>query len=545
MREKTSYNLADVFELAVDTYTNREYLVADNKRCTFQEMEARANRLAHHLQSQGVQPGDHVGIYAYNCMEWVETLWAVFKIRAVWININFRYVEDELAYIFANADLTALVVAREFLPRVINVIDSLPELRHTVVIEDHSNASTDGIQYADYESAMAASSAVRDFPQRSGDDHYIIYTGGTTGMPKGVVWRQDDVFFALGGGVDQTTGELATSAMDVVKRGENGQITMFPLAPLMHGASQWAVIGRAFEGHRVILSKTFDPVETWKLVDREKINGLFITGDAMARPLIESYKSVKNAIDVSSFFLLASSAVVFSQTVKDEFFDQFNNVMIIDSIGSSEIGGGGILMAAKGQAMKGGPTVTPGQGATVLDMDTLEVLKPGSKKQGVVARTGFIPLGYYKDPHKTAETFVIAADGKRYALSGDSAIFEADGTITMLGRGSQCINSGGEKIFPEEVDSAVKSHPDILDVTVIGVPSERWGSAVCALVALRASAPLPSLKDIQDHCRKTIAGYKVPRHLLQVDTVVRSPSGKPDYRWANTIALKQLNLEQK
>ena len=508
MQTTPCYNLADVFELAVDRYAEREYLVADEKRCTFREMEERANRLAHHLHAQGVRPGDHVGIYAYNCMEWVETLWAVFKIRAVWININFRYVEDELAYIFNNADLKALVVAREFIPRVVNVISSLPELRHTVVIDDRSNASINGIQYIDYESAMAASSTKRDFPQRSGDDHYIIYTGGTTGMPKGVVWRQEDVFFALGGGVDQTTGDVVTSPLDVVKRGENGQITMFPLAPLMHGASQWAVIGRGFEGHRVVLSRTFDPVKTWKLIEKEKINGLFITGDAMARPLIEAYKSFKTKIDVSSFFLLASSAVVFSQTVKDEFFEQFAGVMIIDSIGSSEIGGGGILMAAKGQLMKGGPTVTPGQGATVLDIDTLEALAPGSEKEGVVARTGFIPLGYYKDPVKTSETFVIAADGKRYALSGDSAIFEADGTITMLGRGSQCINSGGEKIFPEEVDSAVKSHPDILDVTVIGVPSERWGSAVCALVALRASAPLPSLKDIQDHCRRQSLAIK-------------------------------------
>lgn len=545
MHKKISYNLADVFELAVDTYPDREYLVADDKRCTFHEMEARANRLAHHLQSQGVEPGDHVGIYAYNCMEWVETLWAVFKIRAVWININFRYVEDELAYIFTNADLKALVVAREFLPRVVNVIDSLPELRHTVVVEDHSNASSDGIQTTDYETAMAANSPERDFPQRSNDDHYIIYTGGTTGMPKGVVWRQEDVFFALGGGVDQTTGDVVTSPMDVVKRGENGQMTMFPLAPLMHGASQWAVIGRGFEGHRVVLSKTFDPVETWRLIEKEKINGLFITGDAMARPLIEAYKSFKNEIDVSSFFLLASSAVVFSQTVKDAFFEQFSSVMIIDSIGSSEIGGGGILMAAKGQIMKGGPTVTPGQGATVLDMDTLEAMKPGNEKEGVVARTGFIPLGYYKDPQKTAETFVTAADGKRYALSGDSAIFEADGTITMLGRGSQCINSGGEKIFAEEVDSAVKGHPSILDVTVVGVPDERWGAVVCALVELRENTPLPSLKDLQDHCRGTIAGYKVPRHVLQVDKVMRSPSGKPDYRWAKETALKKLNLSEK
>ncbi|MDG2271995.1 MAG: AMP-binding protein, partial [Halioglobus sp.] len=220
MQETITYNLADVFELAVDAYADREYLVANDKRCTFREMEERANRLAHHLHSQGIQPGDHVGIYAYNCMEWVETLWAVFKIRAVWININFRYVEDELAYIFTNADLKALVVAREFIPRVLNVIGSLPELRHTVIIEDDSNADIGGIEGIDYESAMTASSPERNFSPRSGDDHYIIYTGGTTGMPKGVVWRQEDVFFALGGGVDQTTGDIVTHPMEVVKRGE-------------------------------------------------------------------------------------------------------------------------------------------------------------------------------------------------------------------------------------------------------------------------------------------------------------------------------------
>ncbi|MBT4522695.1 MAG: acyl-CoA synthetase [Halieaceae bacterium] len=536
MEYHMQFNLADVFELAVDTYPDREYLVAGEERRTYREMDQRANQLAHHLARQGIGVGDHVGIYAYNCVEWVETLWAVFKLRAIWVNINYRYVEQELAYVFKNADLKAVVVARQFIPRVEHVIDSLPLLQHTVMIEDGSNVDVGEIDTIDYEAALAAESEARDFPPRSGDDLYMLYTGGTTGMPKGVVWRHRDVFFALGGGVDQTTGELAKTPMDVVARGAGGAVTMFPLAPLMHGASQWAVMGRAFEGHRVVLAEKFDAQETWRLIEREKVNGLFITGDAMARPLIEVYREIGATLDVSSFFLLASSAVVFSQSVKDQFFEYFPSLVLFDSIGSSETGGTGIVMAAKGQEMKGGPTVTPGNGAIVLDSETLLPLSPGSPVVGVVARSGYIPLGYYKDEEKTAETFIQGTNGTRYAISGDSALFEADGSITMLGRGSQCINSGGEKIFPEEVDSAVKSHPAIYDVTVTGVPDERWGSAVCALIQVRDGHSTPTLESIQDHCRQVIAGYKIPRRLVVVDEVVRSPSGKPDYRWASEMA---------
>jgi acyl-CoA synthetase (AMP-forming)/AMP-acid ligase II len=370
----------------------------------------------------------------------------------------------------------------------------------------------------------------------------MLFTGGTTGMPKGVVWRHEDVFFALGGGIDMTNGNVANEAMDVIKRGEAFQLTMFPLAPLMHGASQWAVMGRAFEGHRIILSEKFDPDQTWQTVAKEKVNAMFITGDAMARPLIEAYLKVKDRIDVSSFFLLASSAVVFSQALKDQFLEQFPNLMIPDSIGSSETGGNGLIMSTKGMEMKGGPTVNPVQGTVVLDPETLIPMKPGSGKIGLVARHGFIPLGYYKDEKKTAETFITGGDGVRYSVPGDSAVLEADGTVTLLGRGSQCINSGGEKIFTEEVDSAVKTHPDVYDVTVVGVPDERWGQTVCAIIQLREGSNEPSLESIQDHCRQHIAGYKIPRKLVVVDKILRAPSGKPDYRWAKETAIKKLNL---
>jgi acyl-CoA synthetase (AMP-forming)/AMP-acid ligase II len=543
------FNLADVFELAVDTYPDREYLVADGKRCTYRQMDERANQLAHHLALQGIGRGDHVGIYAYNSIEWVETVWAVFKLRAVWININYRYVEDELAYIFKNADLKALIVAREFMPRTVNVLHSLTLLKHLMVIEDGSGAqaavpSQQGIGMIDYEQAVSSQSKARDFAPRSNDDIYMLYTGGTTGMPKGVIWRHEDVFFALGGGIDLTNNQKASAPMDVVKRGAAFQLTMYPLAPLMHGASQWAVMGRAFEGHRIILSAKFDAEKAWQLVAAEKINGMFITGDAMARPLIEAYEKLKGTMDVSSLFIVASSAVVFSQSLKDQFLAHFPNLMILDSIGSSETGGGGLVAAAKGQTMKSGPTVKPTPGSVVLDPDTMTPMAPGTGKHGLVARTGYIPLGYYKDEKKTAETFITGGDGKRYSVPGDYGILEADGAITLLGRTSQCINSGGEKIFAEEVDSAVKTHPDVYDVTVVGVPDERWGSTVCAIIQAREGHAVPSLESIQEHCRKHLAGYKVPRKLVVVDTVLRAPSGKPDYRWAKETAYARLGINK-
>src|SRR3954454_4390906 len=247
------FNLADLFENAVDAFGDREYLVADGRTRTYAEMDARANRLAHYLAARGVGPGDHVGIYAYNSVEWIETLWAVFKLRAVWVNINYRYVEDELRYLFDNADLVALVFQREFAPRVAGVLDELPMLRHAIVIEDGSGTDLGGLDAVDFEAAVASGSPERDFGPRSPDDRYILYTGGTTGMPKGVVWRHHDVFFSLGGGVDPLTNELVERPEDMAAKGvaQNFQITFLPTAPLMHGASQWAVMGQSFTGNKI------------------------------------------------------------------------------------------------------------------------------------------------------------------------------------------------------------------------------------------------------------------------------------------------------
>jgi 3-oxocholest-4-en-26-oate---CoA ligase len=534
------FNLADLFEAAVDAFPDREYLVAEGRRLTYAQMEDRANRLAHHLAAQGVRKGEHVGIYALNSTEWVITAWAVFKLRAVWVNINYRYVHDELRYLFTNADLVALVHQRQFSPRVAALLPELPALRHVIVIDDDSQEPDPSEDAVDFEEALAGASPERDFAPRSGDDIYILYTGGTTGMPKGVVWRHEDVFFALGGGIDAMTGTRMERPQQMVEKGlaAGGALTFLPVAPLMHGATQWGVMGQSFTGNRIVLVAKFDPQEVWSLIDREKVNMIMITGDAMGKPLIEALDEPGASYDLSSLIGFTSTAALFSPAVKDEFFRHFPNLIMTDAIGSSESGNNGITRVLPGAtAMKGGPTVTAVGESVVFD-DALNLVKPGSGVIGKIARAGNIPLGYYNDPKKTAEVF-ITVDGKRFVMPGDFATIEADGSVTLLGRGSICINSGGEKIFPEEVEAVVRNHPDIMDAIVVGAPDERFGQRVAAIVEPRPGRTAPSLEAVQEHCRGHVAGYKVPRQLHVVEKIERSPSGKPDYRWADTIVTSE------
>jgi len=519
----TTFNLVDLFEAAADEWPDRRYLVDERTSRTFSEMDRRANQLAHHLQAQGIKPGDHVGIYAYNRVEWVEALWAIFKVRAVWININFRYVEEELAYLFDNADLNYLIVEPEFSER---ARTTAPDLAQLVIGPE-------------YEAALAAQSDERDFSARSDDDLYILFTGGTTGMPKGVVWRHGDVVMALGGGIDITTGIKITSPEGFVEKGRNGfPLVSYPLPPLMHGATQWSVMSQSFIGNSAVLRAKFDPADVWKTIDEEKVNIIMITGDAMARPLLDYIAEHRSEYDLSSLFAVSSSAVLFSQSCKEQFLDLFPNLIITDAVGSSEGGANGITMVGRGNAMKGGPTVKAAPDSVVLGED-LRPVQPG--ETGRIARTGNIPLRYHKDPEKTAATFVVGPDGTRYSIPGDFAQLEEDGSITLIGRGSVCINSGGEKIFPEEVENALKSHPEVFDAVVVGVPDERWGERVTAVVQARAGTT-PSLESIQEHCRLHVAGYKVPRQLTLVELMVRSPAGKSDYRWAKSQAVADSGL---
>jgi acyl-CoA synthetase (AMP-forming)/AMP-acid ligase II len=385
----------------------------------------------------------------------------------------------------------------------------------------------------DYEAALATQSEARDFAPRSNDDLYILFTGGTTGMPKGVVWRHADVVMALGGGIDVFTGDKMQSPTGFVEKGRNGfSLVSYPLPPLMHGASQWSVMGQSFLGNKVVLRAKFDAADVWRTIGHEKANLIMITGDAMARPLLEEYEKSKDQYDVSSLFAVSSSAVLFSQTCKDQFIEHFPNLVVTDAIGSSEGGANGITQVTKGGTVETGLRVKGARDSTVLD-DDLRPTAPGV--MGRLARTGNIPLRYHKDPEKSAATFVTAPDGTRYVIPGDFAVMNDDGTITLIGRGSVCINSGGEKIFPEEVENALKGHPEVYDAVVVGVADERWGERVAAVVQPRPGT-MPTLESVQEYCRKHVAGYKVPRQLTLVEQMVRSPSGKSDYRWAKQVA---------
>ena len=534
------FNIADLFERAVDAVPDRLALVCGDRRLTYAEFEEEANRLANHLLAEGFGHGDHIGIYGQNSAEWLVAMVAIFKIRAVPININFRYVEDELAYLFDNADLVAVVHDRQYAPHIEAVRSSVPGLRHLIAIDDGSGVDVSALGSVAWDDVMASSSPERPVLERSDDDHYVIYTGGTTGMPKGVVWRHEDVFFALGGGVDAYTNERITHGFQLAEKAAATENPMISLntPPLMHGAAQWGALRFLFEGGTVVFVPRFDPEAVWAAVERDNVNTLMITGDAMARPLVEVLQERPEGWDLSSLFVLSSSAAIFSPTVKEQMLDLLPNIIIVDAIGSSESGMNGMAVQTKGQTAThggGGPTVQAGRDAVVLD-DDLNPLPPGTGVVGKLARGGNIPIGYYKDPEKTAANFVVAPDGNRYVVAGDFALHEADGTITLLGRGSVCINSGGEKIYPEEVEGVLKDHPEVYDTLVVGVPDERWGQAVCAVVQPRHPDAPPTLDELSAHCRKHVAAYKSPKHLVLVDEIVRSPAGKPDYPWAAEVA---------
>ncbi len=543
-----AYNIADLFEHTVDSVTDREVLVVGNERRTYAQLEARANQLAHHLAATGIGAGDHIGVYGTNSVAWIEAALAAYKVRAVPVNVNYRYVEEELTYLFDNADFKAVIYDQEFAPRIQAVRKSLPLLEHLIHIDDGGPSDAEALAALGsvaFEDAMASGSPERDFAERSGDDRYIIYTGGTTGMPKGVVWRHEDVFYALGGGIDAYSNERVTDEWALAEKAKAVETPLrsLTLPPLMHGAAQWGFLRFAFEGNLVVMLSKFDAQEVWRTVERERINTVAITGDAMARPMIDALHELggPDALDLSSMFVLASTAAIFSPTVKDEYLELFPSLMIIDAIGSSETGANGMRTVAKGDTQNtgGGPTVTAARDAVVLDEEHNEI-PAGTGRQGRLARRGNVPIAYYKDPVKSAETFVVGPSGDRYALAGDMALLETDGTITLLGRGSQCINSGGEKIFPEEVESALKAHPAVFDAIVVGVPDDRWGQRVSAVVQAR-EGEAPTLDDLATHCRGYVAGYKVPKEVHLVAEVVRSPSGKPDYPWAGKVARGEIN----
>jgi len=532
-----SFNLADVWEAVTDRVADREAVVCGDRRLTYAELEARANRLAHWLLAQGVEPGQHIGVYLTNAPEYFEAMLAAFKVRAVPINVNHRYVTDELRHLFDDADVVGVLYHRSFAPRLEAVRGQLPRLRWALCVDDGGAEPIAALGGLEYEDALAASSPDRGFAPRSPDDPYVIYTGGTTGFPKGVVWRQEDAFFAcIGGGDPMRLMGPVTAPPEVLDRIIDGTFVFLPVAPLMHAAGQWTSLSWLYAGGRVVLLPgSLDPVRVWRTIEEEGVNLITVVGDAVVRPLVDAWES-DGPFDVSTLLSVGSGGAPLTPSVRERLMKAVPDAAIADGFGSSETGAQGGSRLEAGTAPTAEVTrFTPyGDSTVVLDEATRTPVEPGSGVVGRVARRGHIPQGYYKDPVKTAETFV-EAGGHRWVLTGDMATVDVDGTIHLLGRGSVCINTGGEKVHPEEVEAVLKAHPDVYDVVVVGVDDDRWGQRVAAVVQPEEGAS-PTIDDLQAHCRSSLAGYKVPRTVAVVDHIERSPAGKADYRWAKQAA---------
>ena len=528
------------------TIPDRELIVQGDRRYTYADIVGRSNRLAAYLHSRGLgchtersaldghEVGqDLLGLYAYNGNEFVEALLGAFAARVAPFNVNFRYVKSELQYLLADSGATALIYHACFAPRVAEVLPDLPQLRVLIQIADDSgNALLYGA--VDYETIINSESVTPAVPH-SPDDLYVLYTGGTTGMPKGVLWRQHDIFMTSFGGRNLMTGEPTSSLDEITSRlaGSSGTKLMI-LPPLIHGAAQWSVMTAITTGQTVVFPSVVDHLDAddvVRTIEREKVMSVTVVGDAMARPLVAAIE--KGIADVSSLAVVANGGALLTPYIKQRLIEVLPNAIVIDGVGSSETGGQMHHMSMSGTVSTG--IFNAGPDTVVAAEDLESILQPGHDGMGWLAQRGYVPLGYKGDAAKTAATFPLI-DGVRYAVPGDRARHRTDGCIELLGRDSVTINSGGEKIFVEEVETAIASHPAVTDVVVTGRPSERWGQEVVAVVALADDARAEAVELI-DHAAQTLARYKLPKAIVFRDTIERSPSGKADYRWAREQAV--------
>ena len=542
------FNAADIFEGVVDRVPDREAIVHGSTRLTYKELDARSNKAANALKKLGIKKGSHIGIYAFNCVEWLEIMLGAYKLCAIPININYRYVEEELKYLIDNADMEAIFYHKQFSNKLENIKSHLPLLKDFICIEDDSDEDDVIDKSFNFEDLIANEDESRLDVDRSGDDKYILYTGGTTGMPKGVVWRMEDVLMTLGGGIDAVTGEKYPTPEAFADKCLQDQTIALALAPFMHGGAQWQSFNSFFSGWKLIINDqvSFDADYVWEVVAKEKVMNLTIMGDAMGRPLCDALpRAIEKGLDLSSLFVLSSTASVFSASIKDTILEYLPNLFLIDAVGSSETGATGVNIHTKDGKLKdsgGGPKFTKPNFSEILNLDTKEVIPPSDTETiGYLARKGHVPVAYYKDEEKSKKTF-IEVGGVRYSIPGDMAKYEEDGQMTLLGRGSVSINSGGEKIFPEEVEMALKAHPNIFDCLVVGVKDDRWGQKVVAVIQRRENDEL-SLDDIKDVASKYIASYKMPKEIVFSELIERAPSGKPNYQWAQEFANSKLEIK--
>lgn len=542
----TQFTVPAVAHAVAAAIPDRELVIHGERRYTYAQVLDRANRLAAYLHSRGLgchtersglsghEVGqDLLGLYAYNGPEFVEGLLGSFQARVAPFNVNFRYVKNELHYLLKDSGASALLYHAAFAPRVAEILPDLPQLRALIQIADDSG---NDLLYGavDYEAALASSSPEGPPVQHSPDDLYVLYTGGTTGMPKGVLWRQHDIFMTSFGGRNLMTGQPFGSLDEIVAGVAAGPGTkLMILPPLIHGAAQWSVMTAITTGQSVVFPSVVDHLDAddvVRTIEREKVMVVTVVGDAMARPLVAAIE--KGIADVSSLAVVANGGALLTPYVKHRLIEVLPNAVVVDGVGSSETGAQMHHMSTSAAVSTG--TFNAGPDTFVASEDLGKILPPGHDGMGWLAQRGYVPLGYKGDAAKTAKTFPVI-DGVRYAVPGDRARHTAEGSVELLGRDSVCVNSGGEKIFVEEVETAIASHPAVADVVVAGRPSERWGQEVVAVVAL-ADGAVADADQLVAHASKSLARYKLPKAVVFRPVIERSPSGKADYRWAREQA---------
>ncbi|CAN5511886.1 acyl-CoA synthetase [soil metagenome] len=540
------FDLSTVFSTVAAAIPDHTALLWRNRRLTYAELDSRVDGVAHYLASVGLGcqtersrlPGhesgqDHIGLYLRNGNEYLESMIAAYRARVAPFNVSYRYVEEELFYLLNDSKATAMVYNAEFAPRVAAIRDRLPHLKVLIQVADHTaNELLSGA--VDYESIVATPAPAAGMPTPTGDDLYILYTGGTTGMPKGVLWRQHDIFISAMGGRPFGSSDALTSYDEVAERAKAsaGVMSLLMLPPFMHGAAQWGAYNIITMGGWIAIPDDVEKLriaDVLRLVEREKVLSIPVVGDAMARPLIDEIET--GDYDLSSLLSITNGGAPMSPTVRDRIRAALPNVLLIDAVGSSE--SGQQMTTIAGDESGTSPVFNPQSDTAVVAADFSRVLAPGDG-EGWLARRDLIPLGYLGDEAKTARTFP-TIDGVRWSVPGDKAVALDDGRIELLGRDSVTINSGGEKIFAEEVERAIAAHPHVYDVVVAGRPSERWGSEVVAVVQLVEGADVTD-DELIEVCQRSIARYKIPKAFIRTPKVMRSPAGKADYRWAKALA---------
>jgi fatty-acyl-CoA synthase len=513
------FHIADLFEMVAEAVPDRIAIQSNDSILTYAELDLRTDALARGLAARGIGRGDHVGLYMRNRSEYLESYLAAIKVGAVPFNVNYRYKRQELAYLFDNADACCIIHDGEYAAEMDALRGALPKLRLTVCADGVSGRSDD---YA----ALLLPGPKASF-ERSEDDYMLLYTGGTTGMPKGVMWPHKAFFFgcAGGGGYFHPAGAVEKPDDIRTRASEGPALKIFTIAPLMHGAAVWSAWAALLAGLTVVIDNAvrFDPVDIWDRVERDGVNLLQVVGDAMAIPLRDALRADPGRWQLAGVYNFGSGGALFSQHVQDDLAALLPNASITNGMGASETGAS---LSTKAQI----------EGMLRLRSDDTQKVLVGERfalpgETGFIARSGHLPLGYYKDPARSAETFR-RIKGRSWVVTGDSGRLDDDGMITFFGRDSNCINSGGEKVFPEEVEKELRAHPAVFDALVVGMRDERWGEKVAAVVALRDGPRRPDTTDIAGFLKGRMAGYKIPKQFAFADEIQRSAAGKPDYAWA-------------